>query len=291
MKLTHLSQSAAFIAIKFYGLTRDERYRTLFEDETIQYYEKMVSFLPAPLSYYHYWLQFKWVRLFYIAVEETLLPGDLLHILARKRFVERMTDDLLKEEYDQILILGGGLDHLGLRYARSNISTIEMDTPRMSQYKQAFFDQHYPHAEHPHLIGCDLSAQPLSQILQRQDILSPENKTAVIAEGFFDYLDPSAIHVTLSTLQDYFSSPAIISTHFALSELPPFHRWVFRTSLQLAGEPLQFHTTLDEFEQILNEYHLQLNSCFGTDDLAIRLNTQIDTNLSFLKGFYLFTAK
>lgn len=291
MKLTHLSQSAAFIAIKFYGLTRDERYRALFEEETIRYYENMVSFLPAPLSYYHYWLQFKWARLFYIAVEETLLPGDLLHILARKRFVERMTDDLLKEGYDQILILGGGLDHLGLHYARSNISTIEIDTPRMSQYKQAFLDQHYPHEAHPHLIGCNLSEQPLSQILERQKILSPENKTAVIAEGFFDYLDPSAVHNTLSTLQDYFSSPAIISTHFALNELPPFHRWVFQTSLRLSGEPLQFHTSMDEFEQILSEYHLQLSSCYRTDDLATRLNTQIETNLSFLKGFYLFTAK
>ncbi len=291
MKLTHLSQSAAFIAIKFYGLTRDERYRALFEEETIRYYEKMVSFLPAPLSYYHYWLQFKWARLFYITAEETLLPGDLLHILARKRFVERMTDNLLKEGYDQVLILGAGLDHLGLRYTRTNKPAIEIDTPRMSQYKKAFLDLHYPHAEHPHLMGCNLSEQSLSQILERQKILSPEKKTAVIAEGFFDYLDPSAVHNTLFTLQDYFSSPAIISTHFSLDELPPFHRWVFQTSLRLAGEPLQFHTSMDEFEQILNEHHLRLSSCYGTDDLATRLNTQIDTNLSLLKGFYLFTAK
>lgn len=291
MKLTHLSQSAAFIAIKFYGLTRDERYRALFEEETIRYYEKMVSFLPAPLSYYHYWLQFKWARLFYIAAEETLLPGDLLHILARKRFVERMTDDLLKEGYDQVLILGSGLDHLGLRYAQTNKPTIEIDTLRMSQYKQAFLDQHYPHAEHPHQLGYDLSEQPLSQLLARQEILSPEKKTVVIAEGFFDYLGPSEVHKTLSTLRDYFSSPAIISTHFALDELSPLHRWVFRTSLQLAGEPLKFHSSMDEFELILNEHHLRLSSCYGTDDLATRLNAQVDSNLPLLKGFYLFTAK
>lgn len=291
MKLTHLSQSAAFIAIKFYGLTRDERYRALFEEETIRYYEKMVSFLPAPLSYYHYWLQFKWARLFYIAAEETLLPGDLLHILARKRFVERMTDVLLKEGYEQILILGSGLDHLGLRYARTNKPTIEIDTLRMSQYKQAFMDQHYPHAKHPHLLGCNLSEQPLSQILAHQEILSPEKKTVVIAEGFFDYLPPSDVHNTLSTLQDFFSSPAITSTHFALDELSPLHRWIFQTSLRLAGEPLQFHTSMDEFEQILNGHHLQLSSCYGTDDLATRLNTQVEINLPLLKGFYLFTAK
>ncbi|GAA5520968.1 class I SAM-dependent methyltransferase [Aliifodinibius salicampi] len=291
MKLTHLSQSAAFITIKFYGLTRDERYRALFEKETIRYYEKMVSFLPAPLSYYHYWLQFKWARLLYIAAEEMLLPGDLLHILARKQFVEHMADDLLEEGYDQVLILGSGLDHLGLRYARSNKPTIEIDTLRMSQYKQAFLDQHYPHSEHPHLLGCNLSEQPLSKILECQEILTPKKKTIVIAEGFFDYLAPPTVHNTLSNLRDYFSSPAVISTHFALDELSPFHRWIFQTSLRFAGEPLQFHTSMDEFEQILDEYHLWLSSCYGTDDLATRLNTQVEINLPLLKGFYLFTAK
>lgn len=84
MKANQLSKTAAFVAIKFYGLTRIEKFRSLFDDSVVNFYDRIVQTLPGPLSYYHSWLKYSGIRKLFIGAEELLLPGDLLHIIARK---------------------------------------------------------------------------------------------------------------------------------------------------------------------------------------------------------------
>ena len=75
MKPNQLSNTAAFIAIKFYGLTRDETFRGLFDKDVIRYYEQLVQSCPAPLSWYHTGLKQPALRHFFTFWEELLLPG------------------------------------------------------------------------------------------------------------------------------------------------------------------------------------------------------------------------
>lgn len=287
MEPDQTSKTAAFIAIKFYGLTRDNRFRSLFDESEITFYDRVVQSLPKPLSYYRYWLQFNWVRRFYIWSEELLLPGDLLHIIARKWYIQRMTKQLVDEGYEQIIILGAGFDHLGYHLSKDGISCFEIDRPKMGILKQQFFQRYYPNQPHPQIITNEQTSTPLSH--QKID---PDKKTVVIAEGFFDYLTPPSVEETLSKIRNNFShNTTLISTHFSLDELPFLHRTTYKMSIHLVGEKLQFHTPAEGFRQMLTEQRYEIRQFFDTQEISKTIHNQIDTSLPLLKGFRILSAQ
>lgn len=290
MNADQLSQSAAFIAIKFYGLSQDRQFRSLFDDEVVHFYESIVQALPRPLCYYHYWLQFDWVRTLYIQSEELLLPGDLMHIIARKWYISKILNVLLDQGYEQLLVLGGGFDHVAFRCTQHGIPSLELDSPRMARLKKNFFEETYPNRLHPNITAAQLPQQNLSDILKNQQSIEPHIKTAIISEGFFDYLSPDNVTSTLSALQDYFTDPALLSTHFALNELSFPYRMVFRSSLSMVGEQLQFNASVKDFRSCLSDCGFIVDSCYNSEKITEQFISPLDTNLGILKGFYILSA-
>lgn len=287
MKSDQLSKTAAFVAIKFYGLTRGSRFRSLFDEPVVTFYDRILQSLPKPLSYYRYWLKFNSIRKFYIWTEELLLPGDLLHIISRKWYIQRITRQLVDKGYEQIVILGAGFDHLGYYFSQDGLPCFEIDRPKMTQLKQQFYQEYYPSQSHPHIITSDQTSIPLPH-----KKIDPDKKTIVVAEGFFDYLAPPSVAEALTKVRSNFShSTALISTHFALNELPFLQRLVYKMSIRLVGEQLQFHTSADAFKQMLKEQRYEISQFFDTQEISKIVHNQIGTLLPLLKGFYILSAK
>ncbi|MDZ7681064.1 MAG: class I SAM-dependent methyltransferase [Fodinibius sp.] len=199
MKSDQLSQTAAFVAIKFYGLSRMPPFQTLFDERVINFYDRLVSTLPAPLGYYHYWLRRSWVRRLYIWSEELLLPGDLLHIVGRKWHLQQMTQQLVDKGYEQLIVLGAGFDHLAHHYAQHGIQCVEFDVPHMASVKRRFLEEAYPRKTRPSITGLLLPDDNLGDALRDNNGIHPHKKTAVVAEGFFDYLQPDTTQQVLQT--------------------------------------------------------------------------------------------
>jgi hypothetical protein len=292
MKADQLSKTAAFVAIKFYGLTRDERFRSLFDPSVITFYNKLVRSLPVPLSYYHYWLQYPWVRKFYIWGEELLLPGDLLHIIARKWYIQQITQQLVNDGYEQIIILGAGFDHLGYHYSQKGLSCFEIDAPQMSFLKQQFFQEYYPGQAHPDIITSHFSDdQPVPEFTSYPKI-DKHSKTIVVAEGFFDYLNPDIVNQTLTQIRSYFShKTTLVTTHFALDELPSLHRRVFKTSVRMVGEQLRLDASINIFKQILTDQGYNICQLYEAQAISENIQMHTKTMLPILKGFYILSAK
>lgn len=292
MKADQLSQTAAFVAIKFYGLTRLKRFQLLFEDPVIHFYEQLIDALPVPLSYYHYWLQFGWVRKFYIWTEELLLPGDLLHIVARKWYIQRMASKLVDEGYDQLIVLGAGFDHLAFLYSRQKVRCFEFDTPYMADLKRQFLADHYPNQPHPHIITSHLPVDNFGKEFKSHPEIDPHKKTMVVAEGFFDYLKPETIRKSLGQIRSYFShKPALISTHFALDELSKPYRWVFKSSVNLVNEQLQFDSSINDYKQLLAEAKFDISQLYDAHEISAEIKKRTNTNLPILEGFYVLMAR
>jgi len=290
MKSDQLSQTAAFVAIKFYGLTQIDSYRSIFDNSDIQFYENLVKSLPAPFKFYHFWLKYRWVRAFYIWSEEKLLPGDLLHVVARKWYIQRMADKIIDQQgYEQLLVLGAGFDHLAFHYAQKEVASFEFDAPYMSGLKNSFLKKMYPDRPHPTIIQAYLPTDSLSELLTEH--IDPNKKTLVVAEGFFDYLESDTVTDLLANLKDFFTyKPTLISTHFALDELSPFHRKVFEWSVKIVGEKLQFHTPMPKLKKLLSEQGWQIRQLYDSKDIREELYKKILTSLPVLKGFYIFMA-
>jgi len=289
MKSDQISQTAAFVAIKFYGLTKIDSYRSIFNNSIIHFYENLVKSLPAPFKFYHFWLKFSWIRYLYIWGEELLLPGDLLHVVARKWYIQKIAQQFVEKGYTQLVVLGAGFDHLAFHYCQQGLSCFEFDTPYMSVLKRRFFIDNYPDQPHPRIIQTYLPEDDIGIMFDRH--LDPDKKTLIVAEGFFDYLEPETVADSLNELNNFFShKPALISTHFALDELPLFHQKVFEISVRLVGEKLQFHTSMDDLNTMLSEHGFQISQLYDAEDIRIDLSDKLSTTLPVLGGFYVFSA-
>ncbi len=291
MKADQLSLTAAFLAVKFYGLTRNKKFRSLFDDSVIHFYDQLVQTLPSPLRFYHFWLKFKWIRKLYIWSEELLLPGDLLHVVARKYLIQQMTQQLLNEGYEQLIILGAGFDHLGYYFANKGLRCYEFDAPKMASRKRQFLKQQYPNRPHHQIIDAHLPGDRVKSQFAQQNI-DPHKKTIIVAEGFWDYLSPETVSSSFGQACSYFShKPALISTHFSLDELPKHHRWVFKNSVQMVGEKLLLNTSLSDFKKMLKSEGYTISQLFDSQEIKEKIDPNSDIGLAMLKGFYILVAK
>ncbi len=288
MKPDQLSKTAAFIGIKFYGLTRDKAFRELFDEQVITFYERLVKHLPPPLQYYHYWLKHRWVRKLYTWSEELLLPGDLLHIIARKWYIRNHITKLINDGYEQIIVLGSGFDDLAFTYTQKGCSCFEFEAPFMAYQKRQFFERFYSDSNHPEVINSYLPENNIGTQLRENYSIDPYKKTIVVAEGFFDYLARDTVADTISQIRSYFKDNlTLITTHFALDELPIHHQWSFQSGVNVVGEKLQLNSSIREFEDLLSQHQFTVKQKFDYQSMAKTLHTKTETELSVLKGFYL----
>jgi O-methyltransferase involved in polyketide biosynthesis len=292
MKPDQLSKTAAFIAIKFYGLTRIPAFKTLFDDSVINFYDRVVRSLPSPLKYYHYWLSYNWVRRVYIWAEELLLPGDLLHIIARKYYIRQLVDELQHDGYEQIVVLGAGFDDLALTYSQKGFSCFELDVSHMAKHKQQFLNRYYPDSRHPDIISTHLTENQQQLPFGNDSAINRDKKSIIVAEGFFDYLQTDLVENILTRVQHYFSdSPALISTHFALNELPVHHRWSFKSGVKTVGEELNLHHDIRQFRKLLTRNNFPIATQFDQQAMASELHQKTGIELPMLQGFYLLMSK
>lgn len=292
MKPDKLSKTAAFVAIKFYGLTRMNRFRSLFDNSVTGFYDQLIQRLPPPLRYYHFWLKFDWIRRLLIRSEELLLPGDLLHIIARKWYTQKMTGDLVEKGCEQIIVLGAGFDHLAHYFSQQGITCIECDAPHMAEQKRQFLKNAYPGTKQPQIIEAYLPEDHLDAIFRSNKNIDPDKETVIVAEGFFDYLEEGTVHRSLSNLKKYFThNPNLVSTHFALDELPPFHRLVYKSSVQMVGENLQLGVSMSDFKTLLSDNGFKIRQLHESQGIRKKMHTLAGVSLPMLKGFYIFSAK
>lgn len=292
MKSDQISQTAAFIAIKFYGLTRQEPFRSLFEEEVVEFYDRLVHSLPSPLNSYHSLLSYPWIRALFTVSEELLLPGDLMHVILRKYYIQRQAAQLLDGPCEQLLVLGAGFDHLAAYHAARDIPSMELDTPRMAGLKQQFAERWG--YDHPLLSFCEInfSNDSVAGRLHYSGSLSADRPTMVIAEGLFDYLPNDRADELLRELRSVFTgSLRMISTVFALEELSAFRRWVFTTGVRMVGESIELDYSLKDYRQWLASHGFSVDTVINGQTMRSELLAPHHITRPILPGFYILSAR
>jgi len=282
----NISHTAAFIAVKLYGLTRDPKAASHFSPEILDYYEHLIQRLPKHLSWYHTSLKSSLMRNFFIFSEELLLPGDLMHILCRKYYVGKLVQGLVDEGYEQIVNLGAGFDHLGAFHSRQEMPVFEVDFVSMIDQKKAFLEAERFLNKNLHLVSCDISKERVAEKLRLHPQFEPMKKTIFVAEGFFDYLDLIPSERLVEDIGSMHPKNKLVTTFFSLDELNAFHRWVFRAGVSMVGESLKFKITRDEFVELLEELNLELETEIPHQDMKSDFVQRIDSRLPVMKGFY-----
>lgn len=285
--MAKISHTAAYIVVKFYGLTKDPRLKALFPPFITDFYEKMVGFLPKHLSWYQNSLDSSFLRRLFIWSEEILLPGDLMHIVSRKYYMTQEVERAISEGYKQIVVLGAGFDHLGAYVAEQGVPVFELDVDVMYEQKKQFLDGHGYSTGHHHLAPVDVNKMSIKEILKGDSHFDRSLKTLFVAEGFFDYLSLKPSERILEDIRALNKRNKLLTTFFSLDELNLFHRFVFTSGVTLVGESLKFKLEKDEFVDFLEELNYTLENEIRHEQIRDDLLRPHNIRLPVLKGFYI----
>jgi len=262
-------------------------YRRLFEDETVAFYAHQINHFPVNLRFFSRMACYKGLRKLLITLEELLLPGDLLHIISRKWYMNTVLASVLDRGYRQIIVLGAGFDHLALRAAQAGMTAIEIDKPVTISLKKKIIEQYKYNTDNLnlHLESCCGSAQSIIEIIDQNEFITPYEPVLIVTEGFWDYQTEHINSILSQYLSSYFKGEIrLASTVFNLDELTPFHRFIFRNSIRSVGEKLTFQTRKASIEKLFEGSGFSIIDFKRALDLKKR-TIPLTKNLHCLKGF------
>jgi methyltransferase (TIGR00027 family) len=132
-----------------------------------------------------------WFQSLFRLYERITIPGLALHQALRKKHIEHILRESLEEGFQQVVILGGGLDSLALRMRGKFpwVKFIELDHPATQRVKQEVMQSHHLAGENLKLLPVDFTQQTLEQCLAAYPGYRPESRTVFLCEGVLMYLE------------------------------------------------------------------------------------------------------
>lgn len=195
------------------------------------------------------------------ALEKLTLPGIMAHYWHRKRWIEACCRRAIGEGVERVVVLGAGLDTLGVRLANEfpHIDVIEIDHPATQAAKRLGLAAGVAApAANLRLIPIDLSAAPLPMTL-----LDDGKATFFIIEGVLMYLSQTDIDRLFAALRQLSSGRVRIVFSFmtkwadASSGFRP-RSWLVERWLAWRDEPFTWAIAPEAMDDFLANRGFQL---------------------------------
>ena len=138
--------------------------------------------------------------------ERLTVPGMIVHYILRKRRLEEWLTTTLDDGVRQLIVIGAGLDTLGIRSAEKykNINVLEIDHPATQSIKRKAVDFGFiKQPENFEMLACDLSKVSLGDALRLSKRVNDSTSTMFVAEGLFMYLSKEDVAGTISILKKF----------------------------------------------------------------------------------------
>lgn len=244
--------------------------RPLLVDESAALTRRLLD-AAEPSRWFDFALRHHLLRRAIFAAERLLLPGVLLHWLARKRLLDALAHDALAAGCRQIVVLGAGLDTLARRL-QSACVCLELDHPATQAIKRRAF------ADGPVLVSVDLLHTSVTEALRVQPHFVANQPTLLIAEGLLMYLPPARVAALFSEVAAL-SAPGSRFA-FTFMEARPGHQIAFHNSrriidwwLRWRGEPFRWALARTGVEAFAAQHGWQLAALSSPEELRRRFLT------------------
>lgn len=210
-----------------------------------------------------------------------LLPGIVLHYLARKRCLEDWVRQAMDEEgCERVAVLGAGLDTLAWRLhrARPGVRFVELDRPAALRIKRAALAAAgEPLPSNLSFLPLDLAHGTLAQALAAGGAFGPSVRTLFLAEGLLMYLPPERVASLLREVAAWGTADRPVRFAFTFMEARADGRIRFRRSsplvhwwLRWQGEPFRWSVAPDKLAAFLSPLGWRLRELVSGDDLRTR---------------------
>ncbi|WPB74826.1 SAM-dependent methyltransferase [Archangium violaceum] len=188
----------------------------------------------------------RWYSRLVTSIERETVPGQVLCVGLRKRFMDDETRAALAEGRRQVLVVGAGLDTLSWRLAREypDVTFIELDHPASQAMKREALEGMGALPPNLHLVGVDLSRTPLEEGLAQLAVWRKDVPSVVIAEAVLMYLKEAHVSAFLEAVHRCTGPGSrLLCTCFRWETrgrptMGARTRRVIGSWLRLAGEPL-----------------------------------------------------
>lgn len=237
-------------------------------------------------------LGFVWCRRFVHKKLHREVPGTYPYVIARTKYFDEQFVHALKECVPQIVLLGSGYDTRAIRYQTQNqgSTVFELDTPALLKNKQAILQRN----------GIEIPDRlKLSPIVFGQDDLaavlkqagfSPALKTLFIWEGVTYYLTESAVHETLSFINENAPVGSTLVFDFFYRSVVDGDQAYYGAkeivaAVQEVGEQFQFGIEQDNLISFLANFGFELLSQADSGDLEQMYLSSDGEQLGKVYGF------
>lgn len=210
-------------------------------------------------------------------IERLTIPGIVSHYWHRKRWIEERCRKAIAEGFKRVVILGAGLDTLGLRLSDelSQIEVIEIDHPATQGAKRrALTGNSAAQWANFRFIALDLSAEPLPAVL------FDGKATIFIIEGVLMYLSPADVARLFDTLRQL--SGHRISIVFSFMTKWPDgrsgfrpHSWLIERWLAWRDEPFLWSLAPETMPDFLAAHRFRMVEMAETRQFTERSAMQV----------------
>jgi len=216
------------------------------------------------------WLMKPLIRLFYS-------KGMYEYVIARTKYVDAVFIQALKRGFDQVAILGAGLDSRALRFQRLNQGTkiFELDAPITQQEKlKAYRAKKLSVPDNLIFVPMDFNKDILAEKIEQAGFIT-SMKTLFIMEGVTMYLSAEAVDSTFRFISDVSGTGSLVVFDYIYSGVIRGENRYFGEKdaakrVAKLGEAWTFALEEKEVESFLDKYNIQLQDHSRAQDLENR---------------------
>lgn len=205
MKENRPSATAYLIARSTLFLSRDPLVGQLIPERSARLCEQFVHARPRMARWLDAAINSRALRPLAKALEHATIPGIKLHYALRKRYLEEIAREALRDGLQQVVVIGAGFDTLALRLHEAFPETrfFEIDHPATQRVKKGVVEKDHSPNRNLQFISLDLAEGNLEETLLSCADYQRDADTLFIAEGLLMYLAPAEIDRLLQFIRSH----------------------------------------------------------------------------------------
>ncbi len=225
-----------------------------------------------------------------LAARERQMPGIMGNLLCRTRFIDDTLQDALARGFEQVVILGAGLDSRAYRISGMHeVRIFELDHPATQAWKRARIEEvHGVATAHVTFVPIDFESQTIKEVMAATDFRAAD-RTLLIWEGVTQYIGAEAVDATFRYIAEAIvPGGEIVFTYVdrGLLDGPARTKRVDRllSQLERQGEPWSFGILPVELPEYLTSRGLSLIEDVGALDYRSRYLEPLNRELDVFEG-------
>jgi len=200
--------------------------------------------------------------------------GIYEYVIVRTKYIDKIFQEALAEQFDQILLFGAGFDTRAVRFQAESkgVKIFELDVPRTQAAKLAQYQRRkVPIPLNIVFVGIDFEKESLPQKLDAVGF-EKDQRSLFVLEGLLMYLNPSSVDETFRIITEYAGQGSrVVFDYIYASVLRREHLYygeeeVFR-SVTRANEQWHFGIEEGEIAHFLSQYGLMVHDHMNAEKL------------------------